>query len=68
MTIKILGMDSNNSDYLQIRTIEPVRDKFGRHLAIKRVGLYDKNGKWKRWVKLNNALLNKLHNVKIYLD
>ncbi len=68
MKIKILGMDSKNSDYIQIRTIESIPDKFGRHLAIKRVGLYDKNGKWKRWVKLNDALLNKLHNAKIYLD
>jgi len=38
--------------YLQIKKIETVADKFGSHLVIKMIGLYDETGKWIKWVKL----------------
>ena len=53
---------------LQIKKAELVPDKFGQHLKITMVGLYDDTGKWIRWVKLNDALITELLKVEINLE
>jgi hypothetical protein len=45
---------------LKIKKAELVPDKFGQHLKITMVGLYDDTGKWIRWIKLNEAFLESL--------
>lgn len=46
--------------YLKISKIELVPDQYGQHIKISRIGLYDNNGKWIRWVKLNEATVKLL--------
>lgn len=53
---------------LQIKKAELVPDKFGQHIKISMVGLYDDNGKWLRWVKLNDALITELLKVEINIE
>lgn len=50
---------------LKIKKIELVPDKFGSHIKISMVGLYDDQGKWIRWVKLNDDLIKVLTSVNI---
>jgi len=50
---------------LKIKKIELVPDKFGNHIKISMVGLYDDQGKWIRWVKLNDDLIKVLTSVNI---
>lgn len=45
---------------LKIKKAELVPDKYGHHLKITMVGLYDDTGKWIRWIKLNEAFLESL--------
>lgn len=52
--------------YLQIKTINLSPDKFGNNLSITKVGLYDENDKWVKWVKLDEKVLTLLQNQKIY--
>jgi len=40
--------------YLQVKKISLVPDKFGSNVKITMVGLYDDDGKWIKWVKLND--------------
>jgi hypothetical protein len=42
---------------LRIKKAELVPDAYGNHIKITMVGLYDENGKWIRWVKLNEDLI-----------
>lgn len=51
--------------YLKIKKVEIVPDKFGQHLKITMIGLYDKDNKWIRWVKLNDGLVKTLLEKKI---
>jgi hypothetical protein len=51
--------------YLQIKKSELVPDKFGQHVKITMIGLYDDSGKWIKWVKLDKELLSKLMETKI---
>lgn len=53
--------------YLQVKKAELVPDQFGKHIKINMIGLYDSNGKWQRWVKLNEATIDKLKTTKIKL-
>lgn len=45
---------------LKIKTIELIPDKYGKHLKITKIGLYDENDNWIRWVKLNDELIKTL--------
>ena len=45
---------------LKIKKAEIFPDKYGSHIKITMVGLYDKDGKWIRWVKLNDKLIEQL--------
>jgi hypothetical protein len=51
--------------YLQIKTIDSVSDKFGNNIVITKIGLYNKNGKWIKWVKLNDFTKELLLTTKI---
>lgn len=51
--------------YLQIKTIDSVSDKFGNNIVITKIGLYNKNGKWIKWVKLNDFTKELLFTTKI---
>lgn len=53
---------------IKIKTAELVPDQYGQHIKISRVGLYDENDKWIRWVKLNDALITELLKVEINLE
>jgi hypothetical protein len=53
--------------YLQIKTIEKQPDQYGAKIVISKIGLYDDAGKWIRWVKLNDELINLLTTKKIKL-
>ena len=51
--------------YLKIKIAQLVPDKFGNKIEITRIGLYDQDGKWLKWVKLNEFLLEQLLDAKI---
>jgi hypothetical protein len=44
--------------YIKIKAINLEPDKFGKHIKITRVGLYDENDKWIKWLPLNAQLTN----------
>lgn len=53
---------------LKIKKAEIVPDKYGSHIKITMVGLYDKDGKWIRWVKLNDKLIEQLCKAHFTLE
>ena len=53
---------------LKIKKAELVPDKFGQHIKVTMIGLYDENDKWIRWVKLNDALITELMKVEIDIE
>ena len=61
-----LGVQNcENMPYLKIKKINLVPDKYGQRIEITMIGLYDDNDKWIRWVKLNDALVEKISQAKI---
>ena len=49
------------SEYLiKIKKAELVEDKFGKHIKVTMIGLYDENGKWIKWTKINENILEVL--------
>ena len=50
---------------LKIKTAKLVEDQWGHHIEITKVGLYDDQGKWIKWTKLNQALLEMITNAEI---
>jgi len=50
---------------IKIKTAKLVEDQWGHHIEITKVGLYDDQGKWIKWAKLNQALLDMLTNAEI---
>ena len=53
--------------YLKIKKIEKIKDQFGFYIGIKMIGLYDDSGKWIRWVKLNEELIEFLEKQQIII-
>jgi hypothetical protein len=51
--------------YLKIKSIDSVADKFGNNIVITKIGLYDNNDKWIKWVKLNEFTKELLVSTKI---
>ena len=51
--------------YIKIKTINLEPDKFGKHIKITKVGIYDKNDKWLKWLPLNESLVNLLEEQKM---
>lgn len=52
--------------YIQVKKIEQVKTQYGYDYKIKMVWLYEDNGKWIKWVKLDDILDELLEN-KIYI-
>ena len=50
---------------IKIKTAKLVEDQWGHHIEITKVGLYDDQGKWIKWTKLNQALLEMITNAEI---
>lgn len=53
--------------YIKIKKANLEPDKYGKHIKITMIGLYDENDKWIKWVTLNDALLDYLLQQKIEL-
>ena len=53
--------------YLKIKKLEKIKDQFGFYIGIKMIGLYDDSGKWIRWVKLNEELIEFLKKQQIII-
>lgn len=54
--------------YIKIKTISLEPDKFGKHIKITRVGIYDKNDKWLKWLPLNEILADFLEQQKMQVS
>ena len=53
-------------DYiLKIKEIKLVPAKYGNDIVITKVGAYNSDGKWLKWVKLNEYTLYLLANAEI---
>jgi len=53
---------------IKIKKAELVPDNHGFHIKITMIGLYDENGKWIKWTKLNESMLELLKSKEIYLE
>jgi hypothetical protein len=53
---------------LKINSITKEVDKYGNILIINRIGLYDESGKWIKWVKLNDELIETLKQSEIIIN
>jgi len=51
--------------YIKIKKAELVPDKYGKHIKISMVGIYDENGKWLKWIPLDEVLIEILLDNKI---
>jgi hypothetical protein len=53
-------------DYiLKIKEIKLVPAKYGDDMVITKIGVYNTEGKWLKWIKLNTASLSILQNAEI---
>ena len=53
---------------VKIKTAKLVEDQFGYHIEITKVGLYDENGKYIKWLKLNEQVVKILTKMVIDVD
>jgi len=53
---------------VKIKTAKLVEDQFGHHIEITKIGLYDQDGKYIKWLKLNDKLLSLLTRMEINVD
>ena len=51
--------------FLKVKKAELVPDKYGKHIKISMVGIYDENGKWLKWIPLDEVLIEILLDNKI---
>ena len=51
--------------YLKIKKIEKKKNEYGNDLVISMIGLHEDDGKWIKWVKLNDELIKTLTESKI---
>lgn len=51
--------------YVKIKKAEHQPDKYGKHISITMVGLYDENDKWLKWLPLNEKLIDFLKEQKM---
>lgn len=51
--------------FIKVKKAELVPDKYGKHIKISMVGIYDENGKWLKWIPLNEELIETLLDNKI---
>ena len=43
--------------YIKVKKAELVPDKYGKHIKISMVGIYDQSGKWLKWIPLDEVLI-----------
>lgn len=43
---------------IKIKKASLENDKFGQNIKVTMVGIYDENGKWIKWTKLNQEILD----------
>jgi hypothetical protein len=53
---------------VKIKTAKLVEDQFGHHIEITKIGLYDKDGKYIKWLPLNDKVLSLLTRMEINVD
>lgn len=53
---------------LQISRIEKVPDKYGNHLAIKQIKLMDEDGKYIKFIQINDTTIEILKNAIIEFE
>ena len=51
--------------YIKIKKAESQPDKYGKHIVVSMIGLYDANDKWLKWIPLNDNLIEFLKESKI---
>ena len=51
--------------YIKIKKMNIEPDKFGQHIKVTMIGLYDEDDKWIKWIPLNEKLINFLLDQKI---
>jgi len=51
--------------YLQIKKAKLTPDKFGSNITISMIGLYEDDGKWIKWIKLNDKVIEAMIDNKI---
>lgn len=52
--------------YLKIKKAELVPDKYGKHIKVSMIGLYEDDGKWVKWIGLSDeTVLDVLIKTKI---
>jgi hypothetical protein len=54
--------------YIKIKKANLEPDKYGKHIKITMVGLYDENDKWLKWLPLNDELIDLLTEQKIIYE
>ena len=53
---------------VKIKTAKLVEDQFGHHIEITKIGLYDEDGKYIKWLPLNDKVLSLLTRMEINVD
>jgi UDP-3-O-acyl-N-acetylglucosamine deacetylase len=51
--------------YIKIKKANLEPDKYGQHIKITMIGLYDEDDKWLKWIPLNDKTINFLIDYKI---
>jgi hypothetical protein len=51
--------------YIKIKKMNLEPDKFGQHIKVTMIGLYNEDDKWLKWIPLNEKLINFLLDQKI---
>jgi len=51
--------------YIKIKKMNLEPDKFGQHIKVTMIGLYNEDDKWLKWIPLNDKLINFLLDQKI---
>jgi hypothetical protein len=51
--------------YIKIKKANLEPDKYGQHIKITMIGLYDEDDKWLKWIPLNDKTINSLIDYKI---
>jgi hypothetical protein len=55
---------------VKIKSATLVQDQWGHHIEITKVGLYDEKGKFIKWTKLNQELIDLLikQDIKVHFE
>jgi hypothetical protein len=51
--------------YIKIKKANLEPDKYGQHIKITMIGLYDEDDKWLKWIPLNDKTIKFLVDYKI---